>query len=806
MKVLFALGNEQISKRVAEKYYDKYGEELEYKNVFYFKALLDEVKRDKTYDRIIISEDLEQFHVKNLESLDKFIFNNVDNVTDEIEDSEVIFICSDRRTKQNDRFVERLFNIGVYNTLIGDERRQDSLCDYIKKPMNKKEAKRHLNITSVISDGEIASSDDSVEEVQIMHIIKYYETNIKDKVEEYIPAFDKIAEQYSRNQLKVIVHYLPLDVKRVILSSPKYSFLADGLPESSIVAKEPQKPTKATNTKGTRKGLFGILKDNKNKEFVRKQPEILNKEQVDAIRNSHQDLEVKQQSTVREINKQENKDIEVDIIPQVSKNKNVNDGTSDVVVEKISNPHQQVQTNIIVEEDDFAKQQAELKARAEQEALTKQQAELKARAEQEALAKQQAELKAKAEQEALAKQQAELKARAEQEALAKQQAELKARAEQEALAKQQAELKARAEQEALAKQQAELKARAEQEALAKQQAELKAKAEQESLIRQQAELERLNAERMKLEQEKQALEEERRKLREQSEKLSMKSAPTAVANVAIPANQIYDTQKIDYKKMVIFVGANKSGTTFLVNAVAHILAESKINVGVLDMTKDKSLYYIYNQDDRGLRQIASECMHKLSEGIDSYIPAKKNLKIYTTVPGITDSRKIFRNRTIIDSVKGFNDLVIIDADFSTPLEYYEKADEIYIVQDLDIVRVQETTLFLRELKNRSINTNKIRIIINKYVKSLLTPKRLIEGLSYYNDPQMSFTDELLDNKVPYFVVPMNMENYANYIDGMYKNNLDYRKYTQDFLNSIGEISKCVFKRGGTVTKKRGFFG
>ena len=84
---------------------------------------------------------------------------------------------------------------------------------------------------------------------------------------------------------------------------------------------------------------------------------------------------------------------------------------------------------------------------------------------------------------------------------------------------------------------------------------------------------------------------------------------------------------------------------------------------------------------------------------------------------------------------------------------------------------------------------------------------MIEGLSYYNDPQMSFTDELLQSKVQHFVIPFNLENYSRYIDGMYKNSLDYKKYTSDFLNAIEEVSKNVFKRSdNVVSKRRGFFG
>ena len=771
MKVLFALGNEQLSKRVAEKYFEKYGEEIEYKNVFYFKALLDEVKKDKTYDRIVIKEELEQFQLKNIESLDRFIFNNIDNVTDEIEDSEIIFICSDRRTKDHDKFVERLFNIGVYNTLIGDERVVSSLCDYIKKPMNKKEAKRHLNINSVVSDGTISTRDDEVEEIQIMNILKYYE-NIKGKTEEYIPAFDRIAEQYNRNQLKVILFYLNPDVKKVILSSDKYKFLDDSEVEQGEGNTSNTKELKSTANKPKKKGLFSILKEGKFKE-VRKQPNVI----VDENANIQEKLK-KEAEVVDEQDEIETKE----------------------------------QEEIRLREEAEARQQAELKARAEQEAKLREEAELQRQ--QAELQRQQAEREAKAREEAeLQKQQAELKAKAEREAKAR---------EEEELQRQQAELKAKAEQEEniiekieVNKQQAELKAMAEREAkereeeeLRRQQAELRAKVEQDAKEK-KLEQEKFEEERKRLEQEKLALEEERRKLQEQSEKIS--KTAEAVSNAAMSIQpQVFDNRKIDVKKMVVFVGANKSGTTFLTNAIAHDIASQNVSVGIIDMTKDKSLYYIYNQDDKELRAIAAECMKKLGEGVDSYIQGAKNLKIYTSVPGPSmPGKNLYRNKAVIDTVTDSNALVIVDADFSTPLEYFEKAQDIYIIQDMDIIKMQETTMFIRELKNRSIDMKKIKILINKYVKSLLTPKKIIQGLSYYNDPQMSFIDELLDSKVQYYIVPFNIDNYAKYIDGVYKNSINYSKFSDDFKQAISEISNDVYRRSnGAVqqTRRRGFFG
>ncbi len=854
MKVLFAIGRVNASKGVAEKYYNKYGEELEYKDVFYFKALLEEVKRDKTYDRIVISEDLEQFNVKSIEAFDRMMFNYIDNITDEIEDSEIIFICLDRRNKQNDSFVERLFNIGVYNVLIGDERTFDSLCKYIKKPLNKKEAKRHLNITSIVSDGSPLASDDTVEEDQIMSILKYYDNmkiNGKTSPAEYLKAFDDISEQYNKNQLKVILLCLPADVRDAVYDSNRYTFLMD---EDEISRRETKEKAqkKISNKPAKRGGLFGILRDNRNKETQKPMPEVTvdnnqkekerqQKEQEELKKKAEQEALVRQQAELKAkqeaMAKQEaelkakaerealaraelQKNTQVTPAPE---NRNLVENTTktlenDIEIDVMNSVSDKNSAN---EQDELRKrvEQEELKKKAEQEALANEQEELKRKAEQEALAKQQEELKRKAEQEALARQQEELKKKAEQEALANEQEELKRKAEQEALARQQEELKRKAEQEALARQQEELKRKAEQEALARQQEELNKKAEKEALAKEQEknvnvppvmsntnnmkiEQDRFEAERRKLEQEKQALEEEKRRLREQTERLNQNvGMATTTQNEA----NYDEPRRIDFKKMVLFVGANKSGTTFVVNAVSHALAEQRITVGVLDMSRDKSMYYIYNQDDRDLRNIASECMQKLSEGIDSYIPANRNLKIYTSVSS-SDSRKAYKNRAVIDTVKEANNLVIVDADFSTPFEYFEKANEIYIVQDLDIIKIQETTLFLRELKNKSIDMNKIRIVINKYVKTMLTPKKLIEGLSYYNDPQMSFIDELLSNKVPYFIIPFAVENYVKYIEGMLKNELDYKKYTPEFTEAINALANSVFRTGSEPKKRRGIFG
>ena len=143
MKVLFAVGSAALSERIASTYFTNYGEKLEYKNVFYFKAILEEVKRDNTYDRIVIAEQLEPMQNNVIDEIDKMLFNNIDSITDEVNDSTIIFICSDNRNR-SDQLIGRLFNLGIYNVLIGDERQMDFLCKLIKDPRSKKEAKDYL--------------------------------------------------------------------------------------------------------------------------------------------------------------------------------------------------------------------------------------------------------------------------------------------------------------------------------------------------------------------------------------------------------------------------------------------------------------------------------------------------------------------------------------------------------------------------------------------------------------------------------------------------------------------------------------
>ena len=218
MKILFAVNNEKISKSIIKKYQNEYKEIISYKNVYYFNAILKELQKDNTYDRIIISEDLEPFTNNNYEQIDKFIFERLDNISDEAtntsrSDTPIILISSDRRTK-SDEILIKLFSIGIYNALIGTDRNIDEICKLIKVPRTKKEAKLYYKIDSEEVTYQSESEND-VSESEIQSILAHYKKIGRDE-QKCVDSFDSIAQQYTDIQLKAIASFLPLNVKAIL--------------------------------------------------------------------------------------------------------------------------------------------------------------------------------------------------------------------------------------------------------------------------------------------------------------------------------------------------------------------------------------------------------------------------------------------------------------------------------------------------------------------------------------------------------------------------------------------------------------
>ena len=225
MKVLFAVSDEEVSENIVKRYQKQYKEIISYKNVYYFNAILKELQKDKTYDRIVISEDLETFTHNQYDQIDKFIFEKLDSISDEASNYKgdnipIILICADRRVKSEEMLV-KLFGIGIYDALLGTDRSVEELCKLIHKPRLKKDAKVYYKIDTEDVKYKPENEND-VSEVEIQNILAHYKRLGKNE-QKYVESFNNIASQYNDTQLKIICKFLPLNVRAVLEEqSPKY--------------------------------------------------------------------------------------------------------------------------------------------------------------------------------------------------------------------------------------------------------------------------------------------------------------------------------------------------------------------------------------------------------------------------------------------------------------------------------------------------------------------------------------------------------------------------------------------------------
>lgn len=253
----------------------------------------------------------------------------------------------------------------------------------------------------------------------------------------------------------------------------------------------------------------------------------------------------------------------------------------------------------------------------------------------------------------------------------------------------------------------------------------------------------------------------------------------------------------DYRKTVCFVGAPKTGTTFCINAIGTYLAKQKIKTAMVDLTRKRDLYTIYTYDNTGKRNIAGESLRYASSGKNEPLVYEK-LSVYTAVPG--EDRKSYNPNVLVDTIVKNNNVVLIDADFSTPLDYFRLAQDIYIVQDMNVLNINQITIFLRELKQRGIGMEKVKIIINKYVNCALSSKDIIDGIATYTSYDLKMFDELFNpKKVQYFILPFDVENYTKYVEMVYKYSNKFSSFTKNFQENLNEIINSIYPTKGKVS-------
>lgn len=750
MKVLFAVNNESISESITKKYQQEYKEIISAKNVYYFNAIIKELQRDKSYDRIVISEDLQPFSNNNYDQIDKFIFEKMDNISDEAtkqngNDIPIILICADRREK-SDPLLVKMFGIGVYNALIGKDRSITAVCQLLNRPRSKKEAKVYYHIDPDDVDYKVENEGD-VSEVEIQNILNHYKRLGRNE-EQYVESFDHIASQYTDSQLRLIAKFLPLNVKAVLeANSPKY--------QEVVALGMPSKPDRKYNQYNN----YNNYKKDKDKNKDKNQKNV---KPVDDTK----DLDIIKQ------NLEKNVITEPVIIPSAINTNSVRKVNSVKPKEEptISQPIYQDENE---EEDLFEDIVTDDGQIEENQKVELEQPKRRGRPK-----------KIKAEQEVK-----------EQEATVVKRGRGRGRPK-----KQQEET---IEQDNENSEEANILPGLEEDVSSPVNLFELGDEEQKDNINKDSDSDMILPgidNEFLFAQDGDQNERSHIGVSNLNEKNNISSTPRNNDSMDLTqttTNNYNNTSTASIiskdKKVVTFIGTSKNGTSFLVNNIAEIISQKGINTAILDLTQNKNAYYIYTENDENLRNIAYSSIENLKIGNAKGIQVHKNLAVYTSLPGKKQDTSNYIN--ILETLTKNYSLVIIDCDYDTDYNYFAQAQEIYLVQSLDILTIQPLTAFLRNLKAKNaLNPEKIRVVLNKMVNlKSVTEKTIIGGMAYYNDPSMSFMTELFNkDTVKYCVIPFEEQTYAKYLDGIINCKISLNGYSRNCMTALNTLSDMVY--------------
>ncbi len=758
MKVLFAVSNDEISESIVKRYQKNYKEIISYKNVYYFNAILKELQKDKNYDRIVISEDLEAFSNTQYSQIDKFIFDKLDSISDEAsnmrgDDIPIILICSDRREKSEEMLV-KLFGIGIYNALLGNDRSVDKVCELLNKPRSKKEAKIYYKIDSEDVSYQTENEND-VSEVEIQNILAHYKRLGKDE-KKYVESFNNIASQYNDVQLRIISKFLPLNVRAVLEEkSPKYQEI---ISFNSRVSDNLRAQNEGKKTKND--GPSEKLLNTGNKEKILSRPVVI---PSSVNMNSTKKLAKPKAAKAFQdlIEDEEETPAPEKTVTSISKKGPMFEKEDMDRIDKL------------LSDDDFEEEKKpEIKKETKkeenkvEEPVTEEPKRRRGRPRKNPLPE------------------------ATEESTPKRK---RGRPRKNAVIEEQENITLPGFEEE----------KKEEVVLPGFEEENKEEITLPGLEENENENENILP---GLEEKETTVLPEVEKTEEQINNTytnNMNSTyenntSTMYGNSLQNTNIQYDNVDITNlltsdKKVACFVGTSKNGTSFIVNNIADITARMGIDTAILDTTQNRNSYYIYTKNEEDLRKVAMNSIPNLVQGIANGIQVNRNLTVYTSLPEETEG--IENAGTILQTLLKKHSLVLIDCDFNTPLQYFEKTQEIYLVQTFDILTIQPLTAFLRELKSKNIlDQNKLRIVLNKALKLRgVNDKSIIGGMAYYNDPAMSFMTELFDkNTIRYVGVPFNEEVYTRYMENIINCEVSTKGYPKNILQILNSLADMIY--------------
>ena len=825
MKILFAVNNDNISEAIIKKYQKEYKEILSYKNVYYFNAILRELQKDKNYDRIVISEDLEPFANNNYESIDKFLFEKYSNISEEAKSTnnnriDIILICADRR-KKTDSMLTKVYKKKIYNAIVGQDRSIEEVCRLINMPRDKEEAKRYYGIY----EGELGenNTEESVSEAEVENIIAHYARLGKNE-DKYIQSFNNIVTQYTDNQLRIIIKYLPMHVKAVLeAKSPKYQQLIVVSALKGIDAKKKTEKYKKElkKTKKEDELVQQLIKPKNIKSVViptalsSKNVQKVENSQVKTVENNKVESEpiVKVENNEQQVEKtnEQNQNVEIQEQPKRGRGRPRKNPLPQEQEQKPKRGRGRPRKNpVVLEEPEEIR--VETIEKPEKEVDESEPEKVEAKQPEIDLFNIEPELEINEpkvdlfniESEAEEDDEPEVDLfNIDSEAEEDDEPEVDLfNIESEAEEYDEPEVDLfNIDSEAEEDDEPEVDLfNIESEAEEDDEPEVDLfNIESEDEDEPKVDLFNIESEdEEETEPEDDLFDEEsedEEDIESEDDLFSIESEEdeddTDILETTVSDTE-YNTLLTSDKKIVAFVGTTKNGTSFVVNNTAEMLSSMGIETAILDLTKSKNAYYIYTNNEEELRLVARDCMENLQRGITAGIKVNKNLTVYTEMPG---EEKEYDIQTVLETLLNRYSAILIDTDFNTNLEVFEKVQEIYLVQTMDVLTIQPLTAFLRNLKSKNIlQSEKLKIVINKAERiRSLNIKTLIGGMSCYNSPNMTYMTELFNkDNVPYCEIPFEVQNYVKYLESLVNCSISLNGYTKQLIASLKELANMVY--------------
>lgn len=860
MKVLFAVNNEKVSEAIIKKYQTMYKEIISWKNVYFFNAIIKELQKDKSYDRIVIGEDLEPYANNNYEVIDNFLFDKLDSISDEASNSRegdipIILIATDRRDR-GEALLVKLFGIGIYNVLLGQDRKIENVCKLIYQPRTKKEAKTYYRIES--DDVEYQAVDpDSVSETEIQNIIRHYKKLGRDEAK-YVESFNDIAEQYTDTQLKLITKFLPLNVRAVLEEkSPKYQQVMIGSVKGQIASQD--KATKKYSAKDIQSKNVNqielidrelqkakltkpvVIPSTINMQNVKKAYTNTKKEQVDNINNNLQSnmntnsfgnmdgmnpMNINEFNDIDNINSLNNVDNKINTNVQMDAFNTVADipnPTTLKVEETIEEPvkkgrgrpkKQKTPEEIAAEENKVKKGRGRPRKVVEQPVETVEDSTNDidlfglATNDTNQVATNDTMLPGLDDDFTLpGLEDTESTSRPIQTTQTNNMQNNNIQQNNRT-------------QPNIQVNNVRTNNTANTDFFGNDfsnddffngDLSISQLPGMESF---DGEMNNNSANQNNSSYNNDLYSNNQYNNQNVSNPYETNQYTTNnTYNSNINSTQIENIKPINSsngnlanlitgdKKIVAFVGTSKNGTSFLVNNLATNLSVKGISTAILDLTKNKNSYYIYTSNEDSLREKAFKCIDKLRSGIAEGIQVSKNLTVYTTLPGENPSFNDYSS--ILETLAKNYSLILLDCDFSTDLNYFANSQEIYLVQTYDILTIQPLTAFLNEMKYKNIlDQNKLRIVINKTLKlRKLTDQMIVGGISCYNDPASTYINTLFDkDKIRYTTIPFEDQTYARYLERLVDCEISLNGYSKIFLDALDKLSNMVYPLIASNTK------